>query len=206
MRTGTSERPTLVLRPRSGSFATSVVTTGALSVLPPSLALFALSIPTGRWPTVLAVLLVTTGVVALAAIRMRNTLIEVRETTVIDRGYWGPGARVPLAELQSILVVKLMAGGSPEIHKQLFVLDRAGRTRIRMRGQYWHPDDLRRLERVLGLPARTADAPLTASEFRSVYRRNLLWHERHPLLTAAAVATLALCVAAPVFITLNELV
>lgn len=202
----TSERAALVLHPRWGSFATSVVITGALSVLPPFLALFALSIPTGRWPTVLAVLLVTAGVVALAAIRMRNTVIEVRESTVVDRGYWGPGVQVPLAELHSILVVKLLAGGSPEIHRQLFVLDRAGRTRIRMRGQYWHPDDLRRLERVLGLPVRNAGAPVTAAELRSLYRPNLLWHERHPALTATVVAVLALGVAVPVFLTLNDLV
>lgn len=202
----TSERPALALHPRWGSFAASVVTTGALSVLPPFAALIALSIPTGRWPTVLAVLLVCAAFVALAAIRMNNTLIEVRETTVVDRGYWGPGVHVPLAELESILVVKLLAGGSPEFHKQLFVLDGAGRTRIRMRGQYWHPDDLRRLERVLGLPVRNAGVAVTAAEFRSLYRPNLLWHERHPVLLGALVAALALGVALPVFFTLNNLI
>ncbi|MCU1570724.1 MAG: hypothetical protein JWR33_1465 [Naasia sp.] len=201
-----SERPALVLHPRLGAFAKSVAIIGTLSVLPPFLALLALSIPTGRWPSVLAVLPVTAVIVTLTAIRMRHTVIEVRATTVLDRGYFLPGVHVPLAELHSILVVRLLADDSSGFHRQLFVLDRSGRTRIRMRGQYWHPDDLPRLERVLGLPVRNAGPPITAAEFRDRYRRNLMWHERHPASYATILACLSASLAVPVFLALNELV
>ncbi|WP_210480349.1 hypothetical protein [Naasia sp. SYSU D00948] len=196
----------LVVHPMWGRFASTATAAISLTVLPPFLALYWLTIPTGDWMLVLAIHAVTLAVVIPATLRVRHAVIEIDEHEVRERGYFGRLVVTPRADIGSVLVVPVLAGSTLDSSVQLFVLDREGRTRVRMRGQYWSEEALTAVEHAFDVPVKRVPAPITRRELRARYGPNLYWHERHPALTFTAVAALCTAVATPVFVAIEQLI
>ncbi len=206
MDTATGRNGVVVLRPMWSRFAwTATVAIGAIA-LPPFLALYWLTIPTGGWRTVLAIHAVTLLAATLATVRVRHAVIEIDKHEIREHGYFGRLVVTPRSEIASVLVVPVLAGSTPEVTTQLFVLDRQGRTRVRMLGQYWSDSSLKALEHAFDVPVRRVPSPLTRHELRAHYGPNLYWHERHPALTFAGVVVLCALVATPVFVVIEGLI
>lgn len=206
MGTGTERRGGIVLHPSWSRFAWTASFAIGLAVLPPFLSLYWLTIPTGGWPVILAIHAVTITAVTVASLRVRQSVVEIDETTIRKRGYFGRLVVTPRSELASVLVLPLLAGSSQETSMQLFVLDRDGRTRARMRGQYWSDEALVTVQHALDVPVQRLASPITRHELRARYRLNLYWHERHPRLTFAGGAVLGALIATPVFVVIEQLI
>jgi hypothetical protein len=85
---------------------------------------------------------------------------------------------------------------SDEVSEQLFLVDSAGRTVLRLRGHLWHAEDLNRIVNYYAVPVRRMETALTWRELRRSYGRNLEAWERHPVLTGITLATLLIVVVA----------
>ena len=200
----TGSRRTLVLRPLWGRFAlTGTVTIGAV-VLPPFLALYWLTVPTGGWLVIAEIHAVTLAVVTLGTTRVARAVIIIDETGIRSRGFFGRLVRTPPSAIDSILLVRVLAGSSLGTSTQLFVLDAAGRTRLRMGGLFWAPEALAAVERALDVPVQRVPAPLTRRELRLRFWSNLYWYERHPQVLFPALTVLCAVVATPVFVAINR--
>jgi hypothetical protein len=202
---GRAVRSALVVHPFWRRFATAMSIAVGLAVVPPFAALYWLTIPTGTWPTIMAIHAVTLLAIAAAAIRVRHVVIKIDSRGIRERGYFGRLVVTPPEEVDSILILTVLAASTAEATAQLFVLDRRGRTRHRMRGQYWSEESLRGVEQALDVPVQRMATPLTRRELRVMHGRNLYWHERHPVPTFTAVALLAAAVATPVFVVIESL-
>lgn len=203
MRTQTGQRPALVVRPLWGRFALTGTVTIGLMIVPPFAALYWLTIPTGGWPVIAAIHAVTIAVVTLGTTRVRQWVITIDERGIRERGYFGRLVGTPPSAIDSILIVRVLAGSSLGASTQLFVLDPQGRTRLRMRGQFWPADAIAAVERALGVPVQKVPTPLTRRELRLGFRSNLYWYERHPHLAFPALVVASLAVAIPVFTAIN---
>ena len=202
---GRTTRSALLVRPFWRRFATTTSITVGLAVVPPFAALYWLTVPKGTWPTVAAIHAVTLLAITAAAIRVRHVVIKIDERGIRERGYFGRLVVTPPEEIDSILIITVLSSSSGDPTAQLFVLDRLGRTRVRMRGQYWSEESLRAVEHALDVPVQRVGTPLTRRELRVLHSRNLFWHERYPALTFTAVALLAAGVATPVFVVIESL-
>jgi len=169
--------------------ATSVPLFGALGIV---------AAETGRWPVVLAGFAGATVVFALVAGRLRGAGVMLDPEGVHERAYLRSTVFTPRRRVHQALVVPVGRTLLDEVTHQLFLLDRRGRTLLRMRGQLWDPQDLKAAAAYFDVPVRVLDTPVTWSELRqSPYRGNLEPWERHPLLTAAALAVLGIAVLTP---------
>jgi hypothetical protein len=202
---GRVARSALVVHPFWRRVATTMSVAVGLAIVPPFAALYWLTAATGKWPAVLAVQAVTMLAITAAAIRVRHVVIKIDSRGIRERGYFGRLVVTPPEEIDSVLILSVLAGSSAETTTQLFVLDRHGRTRLRMRGQYWSEDALRDVEHALDVPVQRLPAPLTRRELRVLHGRNLLGYERHPALAFTAVALAAAAVAVPVFVEIESL-
>ena len=200
-----TEHSAAVVRPDFARFARTVSIAVGAAVIPPFAALYWLTFPTGAWMGVFAIHKLALLVLAAAAIRVRYVVIKIDGRGVRKRGYFGRLLVTPQEDVGSILILQLLAASTAEVTTQLFVLDRHGRTRARMRGQYWSHEAMETVEHALDVPVQRLPEPLTGRELRMLHGRNLYWHERHPALTFAGGAILVAAVAAPVFLMLESL-
>src|SRR4051812_47173559 len=127
------QRQALVLRPLWGRFALNGSVTVGLMVLPPFLSLYWLTAAAGGWLVIAAIHAVTLSVIALGALGVRSAVITIDERGIRERGYFGRLIVTPASEIDSLLIVRVLAGSSQSTTTQLFVLDAEGRTRLRMR-------------------------------------------------------------------------
>jgi hypothetical protein len=199
------QRQAVVLHPLWRRFARNGSVTVGLMILPPFAALYWLTAPTGGWPWIALIHAVTVSVITLGAIGARSARITIDERGIRERGYFGRLIATPMSEIDSVLVVRVLAGSSQTTATQLFVLDAGGRTRLRMRGQFWSAEAIATVERVLDVPVQRIPAPLTRRELRLAFRSNLSAYERHPHLVFSTLAAVSAAVATPVFVTINRL-
>jgi hypothetical protein len=193
-----------VVHPLWSRFALTGSLTVGLVIVPPFAALYWLTVPTGGWPVILAIHAVTLAVATLGSLRVRHAVIKIDERGIRERGYLGRLVVTPPSDVASIVVVRVLLGSSVETTTQLFVLDAAGRTRLRMRGQYWSAEALRAVEAALDAPVQRIDSPLTREELLAAFGRNLYWYERHAGPAFTALAAVCAAVAVPVFTAINE--
>src|SRR3954469_14142701 len=203
--TDRAARSALVVRPFWERFArTTSIAVGA-AILPPFVALYWLTVPSGTWLTVFVIHKVALLALAAAAIRLRYVVIKVDSRGIRERGYFGRLLVTPPEEVDSILILTVLSPSSANSHLQLFVLDRSGRTRLRMPGQFWSDEAIRGVELAVDVPVQRIAEPLTRRELRMLHGAQLHWHERHPAVTHTGVALLAAAVAAPVFVVIESL-
>lgn len=118
------------------------------------------------------------AVITRAAARSR---IEFSTNGVIEYGLSG-SRFTPLDRIAAVMVVPLYDVGGVTVQPQLFVLDHAGRTLLRMRGRYWTESQMSQVAVHLDVPTQWSAEAVTMAELRHTRRAQLYWFERHPLL------------------------
>jgi hypothetical protein len=104
--------------------------------------------------------------------------------------------RATAQRVASAALVTVYDEGSLQPRPQLFLLDEAGRTLLRMRGRYWSDDQMRAVAAHFDVPVSETLEPVTRRELRMQHGPRLTWTERHNLastvlLVSAGVATCA---------------
>ena len=116
--------------------------------------------------------------------RQRSVFTGITQGALVGNGIFSPVVRVPLDEIHRVEFVRVESKEPGESSLQFVALDADGRTRFRMRAQYWHLEDLHALADRLGCTGDRKD-PMTAEEFFWAYPGSAYWFEKHPVLRFA---------------------
>ncbi|WP_210480929.1 hypothetical protein [Naasia sp. SYSU D00948] len=173
--------------------------------LPAFAALYIVTASTGWWPAVLIAQIAATGVFAAVAGRLRGAGVVLDADGIYERAYLRSTVFTPRQLVAEVLVIPVHRTLLDEVTHQLFMVDAAGRTLLRMRGQLWHRRDLYAAAHHFDVPVRVLEPALTWAQLRrSPYRRNLERFERHPLITATSLAVLTVAVITPVLAVVTD--
>jgi len=176
--------PVLLLRPLVTRLSNEYGLSAALLVLPPLIALYVLTAPTGTWGYVLLVHAVISAAILLLSWGLHHTQVQISREGLRETGLLGRPVFTPRNEVASVLVLSITDGNSDSVHDQLFVLDEKGRTRLRLRGQLWGSTSVHTVATAYDVPFQRLDDPKTMADVRFDHASKLYWHERHPLLRA----------------------
>lgn len=196
----------VTLRPLFARVATTAYLSTALALTPPFGALYAISWSSGGAVTVAVINAVVLAIVFAAIGLLRAASVTMSNDEIVERGYLGRLHHTPVAELSSILIVRVYSGRSLDSSKNVFFLDGDGRTRLRMRGQFWGEDAIRRAVDAYDLPVERIAEPMPRSELRHRYKSKLYAYERHPSVTYLCGALVVLAVSAPLIAALNSVI
>jgi hypothetical protein len=116
--------------------------------------------------------------------RQESVFTGITQGALVGNGIFSPVVRVPLEEIHRVEFVQVEPKDPGEPALQFVALDADGRTRFRMRAQYWYLDDLHALADRLGCAGERRD-PLTAEDFFDAYPGSAYWFEEHPALRFA---------------------
>jgi hypothetical protein len=119
--------------------------------------------------------------------RQKSVFAGIADGALIGNGTFSPAVRVPLEEIHRVEFINVESRDPDEPALQFVAIGPDGRTRFRMRAQYWDLDDLRALAGRLGCAGDRTD-PLTADEFFEAYPGSAYWFEKHPVLRIVLVA------------------
>jgi hypothetical protein len=179
----------IVLRivPRRSLLVSALVSTLAV-VLPVSALFFWFAIPRGQ--AVFVVLALVLVIVAALGALLRQHYVDtvVTATELRGRGIFSPMVRVPLERIASVILVPSYVGQAPEPVTQLLVRDADGHRLFRLRGNYWHPGDLRKVASALPVATTIVAEPMTLPEFYAAYPGSAYWFENKPWVTVALFA------------------
>jgi hypothetical protein len=186
----------IVLRiaPRRSLLVSALVSSLAV-VIPVSTLFFWFAIPRGQ--AIFVVLAIAILVVAALAILLRQLCVDtvVTATELRGRGIFSPMVRVPLESISSVTLVPSYLGQAAEPVTQLLVRDADGNRLFRLRGNYWHPGDLRKVANALPVATTIITEPMTIREFYAAYPGSAYWFENRPWVTVALFAVVvAACV------------
>lgn len=186
----------IVLRiaPRRSLLVSALVSSLAV-VIPVSVLFFWFAIPRGQ--AIFVVLALVILVVAATAILLRQLCVDtvITSTDLRGRGIFSPMVKVPLDDIASVTLVPTYVGQSAEPVTQLLVRDAEGRRLFRLRGNYWHPGDLRKVASALPVATMVVGEPMTLPEFYAAYPGSAYWFENRPWVTVLLFAVvIAVCV------------
>src|SRR4051794_13539537 len=164
----TVEGTRVLVKPRR-SLLTTALLSAALAFIPVFGVLYWYAIQHDSWQAV-AVVNVVIVVIGLAlAARQLTVVAEVTETELRGNGIFTPMVHVPLDRIRSVIIVPTYVGQAPEAVTQLLVRDSRGRRLFRMRGNFWHPHDLRAIADALPVRPTVVQDPMAISEFFRSY-------------------------------------
>jgi hypothetical protein len=163
-------------------------------------ALYLLTVPQDRWVPFLVAHVLLMAAFAVVAGRLHRAGVLLAKDGIREREYLGPLVFTPVDDIASVIVVKLRDPYSDRFSLQYFVVDHAGRTVLRLRGQLWHPADLAQIVGFYGVPVHYRDDELSWRQLRREYGSNLDRWERHPVLTAGFLIVLFLAIAIPILL------
>jgi len=198
-------RASVTLRPLVARVGGSIGLSAALITVPPFAALYFLTASSGGWPFLLALQVAVSSIAVVGSASTQRAVIRIDEDGFNETGYFGGRTRTSLADIGSILVIPLAAGQTLATNDQVFVLDQAGRTRVRVRGQYWGPAVVRAITTAFDVPVHRIENAMTPAEMRHAHRSKLYFHERHPVIVTTALAIAIVGITLPIMITINEL-
>ncbi|HEY8589377.1 MAG TPA: hypothetical protein VIL55_07490 [Naasia sp.] len=204
--TGDEGEQVLDIRPVRARWLDGWVAFAALTV-PVFAVLYILTVPTGGWPPILLAHLVLVALFAAVELRLRNSRIRLTPTTIEERAYVQSEVRTPADQVAGVVLLDLYRGTSDGTNRQLFLVDAAGRTLLRMRGQLWDPAHLRAVATFYRVPITQAPVALTWKEARrSRFAGNFERWERHPRIVAGVVAVSGILLAVPVLAAITTVV
>ena len=99
--------------------------------------------------------------------------------------YWGPvaqGRRVMKSQVVRAVDLLIFSEERLQSDRQLFLVDAAGKTLVRMNGMWWSDDQLAAVAQHFEVPLDTIPETMTARELRRIRAVQLQWFERHPVL------------------------
>jgi hypothetical protein len=82
--------------------------------------------------------------------------------------------------------------------RQLFLLDAAGSTLLRMRGRYWSDEQMRVVTSHFDIPVSEAAEPVTSRDLRAQRGGQLTWFERHPVTSGIVLVVAGLTASAAI--------
>ncbi len=132
---------------------------------------------------VLHVLVLAAGAAVLARQLTIDTVVDGVE--ISGRGIFSPMVRVPLDRIARVDLVPIYLTQANEPHTQLLARDAGGRRLYRLRGTFWHDEDLDRVAAALPVPAERAAEPMSATEFFQNYPGSAYWFENRPVAMGA---------------------
>ncbi|BDI21504.1 hypothetical protein [Herbiconiux sp. L3-i23] len=194
------------LRPLFVRVAGTAYLSSLLALLPPFVSLYFLTIPSGTWPTVVVTNVIVVVALYVGITQMRSARVTFTPDAIIELGYLGRTVRTPRTDLAKICVAEVYNGRSLDTLTNVFFLDAGGRTRLRLRGQFWGDKNIAAAIDAYELPVDRIPEPMARSELRHRYRQNLYLYERRPSLTYAAGAAALLVVATPLVAALTSAV
>ena len=156
------------------------------------LVLYWFSVPRGTWMTVLALQLVASGIVLVFVWRHFAVYAEVRDG-VLRKQAFSTRTSVAVASIARIVLAETYRGQSTETVPQLLALDADGRRVMRMRGQYWSSEDMRRIADATGAPVTVEPHPLTSAQYYALFEGTAYWYEGKAWMTITAIVV-SLCV------------
>lgn len=179
--TGTTEETTAVsVRIRRGLITQGIAAVFALSV-PIVLVLYWLTLPSGGWIWVLVaqgIILVGLGVAVYRGLRVQ---VSVSATHLIERRFFGPMLRIPLDEIDRVIMLEMHRTMASQPRLQMFVLSSRGTPLLRMRGEYWSRSSINRIaSQLTTAPIEHVDHPITLDELQTTRPEMLYWFERRP--------------------------
>jgi hypothetical protein len=180
--------------PRRSLLVSTLVSTLAI-VVPVSALFFWFAIPRGQG--IFVVIALVTAVVAAFVVLLRQLTVDtvLTATELRGRGIFSPMVRVPLDSIASVVIVPTYVGQAPDPILQMLVRDTAGRRLFRLRGNFWHPGDLRKVANALPVATTSVAEPMTLPEFFAAYPGSAYWFENRPWVTVALFAVvIAICV------------
>ncbi|WP_152602133.1 hypothetical protein [Cryobacterium roopkundense] len=147
--------------------------------------LYWLNVPQGTWAPVLIVQGFITVIYALSMIAAYRVLIRLDEDGITERGFFRPYETFPLETVGSVVLLDLYASSALDTNRQLFITDHDGKLLIRMRGQFWSPDDMDSLADEMDVPVVRVPEPMTLADLNRLRPELLYWFERRPSLRTA---------------------
>jgi len=166
--------------------------------LPPLITLYVFSAGSGRWGYILLLHLLLLAVGSVLTWCLARAKVDLTPDGIDETDLFTKPAFTRRAEMASILLVPVADGNSTAAYDHLFVIDERGRTRLRMRGQFWGPEALSSVVAAYNVPVIRADGVKTMAELRSEYSPYIFWRERHPYLLAVCVAVAIVVLIGPI--------
>ncbi len=151
-----------------------------------------------EWVMLAAALVLVSGLLLLW--RQLSVYSAITDTELIGNGIFSPMVRVKLADIRSAELVPTYLGAAPDPAYQLLVTGDGGKRLYRMRGNFYHRNELRAFAAALPVPVDTVAEPMSVQDFFRAYPGSAYWFEnRRPLqvaiLTVAVLIGLAAAVA-----------
>jgi hypothetical protein len=175
----TVEGTRVLVKPRR-SLLTTALLSAALAFIPVFGVLYWFAIDHGSWQAV-AIVNVVVVLIGLALVARQLTVhAEVTETELRGNGIFTPMVHVPLDRIRSVILVPTYIGQAPDAVTQLLVRDARGRRLFRMRGNFWHAEDLRAVADSLPVRTVVVDEPIALSDFFRTYPDSAYWFEDKP--------------------------
>jgi hypothetical protein len=175
----TVEGTRVLVKPRRSLLTTALVS-AALAFIPVFGVLYWFAIEHDSWQAVAIVNVVVVLIGFALAARQLAVHTEVTETELRGNGIFTPMVHVRLDRIRTVLLVPTYVGQAPEAVTQLLIRDARGRRLFRMRGNFWHPEDLRAIADSLPVRAVVIDEPMPLSEFFRAYPDSAYWFEDKP--------------------------
>lgn len=119
--------------------------------------------------------------------RQSRVFASVTSATLSGNGIFSPTVAVPLDNIARVALVRVYRSQPNETSTQLVALDHTGTCLFRLRGQFWHMEDITRVAEAIGRPIDRPSTPLLEAEFFTAYPGSVYWFERHPALRPAFV-------------------
>lgn len=182
-----TEQTVVRIVPRRSLLVSALVSI-VVVLVPVSAVLYWFAIPRGQalWIALMQAIVVGGSLALLARQLTVDTVVADGELR--GRGIFSPMVRVPLDTIASVDVVPVYVGQSPETVPQLLVRDAEGRRLFRLRGTFWHADDLTKVMDALPVPAQIVTEPMSFPEFFAAYPGSAYWFENRPWLMAGLLA------------------
>jgi hypothetical protein len=185
----TVEGTRVLVKPRR-SLLTTALLSAALAFIPVFGVLYWFALAHDSWQAV-AIVNVIVVLIGLALVARQLTVnAEVTATELRGNGIFTPMVHVPLDRVSSVLLVPTYVGQAPEAVTQLLVRDVRGRRLFRMRGNFWHAQDLRTIADSLPVRPVVIDEPIALSEFFRQYPDSAYWFEDKPGLKVFLIGSL----------------
>jgi hypothetical protein len=174
--TGKSRGEVVVVRPRP-----SLAAAGWLSFLLVSVplygALYWLASQNDRILPVAISQAVVIVFVAVCFVRYRRVSFEIDDENVIERHFMRRDEITPLSMIATIVFAETYRSSSADTLPQLLALDGNNKRLLRMRGQFWTSEEMRRFAGAVKKRTMTLDGPLSQEEFFEAYPGTAFWYE-----------------------------
>ena len=191
--------PRLSLRPETKLFGSAAVI-ATWTGFPLTVALYVIAIPAHAGGALLAFQILAMTTVAAAINRLRVAALTISDDGIRERGYVGRWHLSPTSKMHSVLIVDVLDPHSDLATRQLFVLNKSGKTLVRLRGGIWSNRSMQQVVRALDLPVRVLDEPLSIMELRRDHGAKLYWFERRPVLATFVCSIAAVALVSPLYL------